>query len=281
MSRNWGNEQRAQIRRILNQPDFIDKYLPKDQQEILRSFIKGSKTQISNDERLILILILDKVVNIPEDDLAPDTIRRSITDLVPTLQTDESELPDESLLFELEEGEERGFAASLLSFDDEIADEQEIALFDFVRTENIDSDFRQNVKNPIILNILEISDLPNVPGDTSASAQNKENFKNATKNTATDQMMDEESFLVQSAEIAQQNEILKSMIVDKNLNTNILSDDITFEEHMKIIGRRFNESNRLKMDEFNNGSMTMKMQQDHRSLDQQINLNLKYGIPLI
>lgn len=109
----------------------------------------------------------------------------------------------------------------------------------------------------------------------------KEDIAAGQSGVGTQATINQESALVEAAQIAQQNELLKSMILEQNLNMDILADDITFEEHLAITKRRLDESARLQLDEFQIGDSALEMQQAHRTLDQQLNLNLQFGIPLI
>lgn len=105
----------------------------------------------------------------------------------------------------------------------------------------------------------------------------------ATQDVSTKTTIDEEQRLILSAQKAQQNQLLKALALEKNQNIAGKANDVYVSdfEYGSIVNNRFKEAARLQIDIQNIGDRTMMIQQRHRTLDQQINLNRGYGIPIV
>jgi len=99
-----------------------------------------------------------------------------------------------------------------------------------------------------------------------------------------DRGKDVESGLIFASQMAQQNMLLKANIGKKNSNRaakGFKNPEVTFEEWREIIQNREMEAYKLKVDELSAVERNRVLQEGNRLIDQQVNANRRWGIPLV
>lgn len=128
------------------------------------------------------------------------------------------------------------------------------------------------------------SDIPGAaPLPPAGRAAQNQAIQAATKDVSTQSTLDTENRLILAAQKAEQNRLMKALILEKNQNVAGKANDIFVSdtEYEAIVDNRLGEAARLQLDIQDAGDEAMRMQEQHRMLDQQINLNLMYGIPIV